>query len=273
MIPDEIERVALLGWAVFPSSQYSKASCFKGAHDAATHDLDILSNWAREYRGCNWRVAFGLSSLWGVDIDVPGPDHAEDGVAAMRALVARHEPLPSCPITRSGGGGNAIFFRHNDEPIIGKTGHPSPGIDPRRGRQSVTLPPSIHTTTKRRYTWIRPPWEINPPDAPRWLLDVMKPPPEPIVGPPPDFSDGDKARNYATAALRNAISRVATAPSGQANDTLNRETYSLARFMRQGHITESEIRDCLLAGARARSIPIKEAIATIESGLRSRARA
>jgi hypothetical protein len=39
-VPDETERLARLGWAVFPASQYSRASCFRGARDAATSDLD-----------------------------------------------------------------------------------------------------------------------------------------------------------------------------------------------------------------------------------------
>jgi hypothetical protein len=45
----------------------------------------------------------------------------------------------------------------------------------------------------------------------------------------------------------------------------------LAKFL--GVVSEAEIRECLLAGARARAIPIREALATINSGLRSRVRA
>jgi hypothetical protein len=206
-----------------------------------------------------------------LDIDAPGEDHAADGIAAMRDLTTQHGPLPLCPATRSGGGGYAVFFRHAGEPIIGKTGHPAPGIDPRRGRQSVTIPPSIHLTTKRPYVWLRPPWQVNAPAAPDWLLHAVRPPPEPPRSAIPDLTDGDKARRYAVAALRRAIGRVATAPAGSANDTLNRESFSLAKFL--GVVSEAEIRECLLAGARARAIPIREALATINSGLRSRVRA
>lgn len=273
MIPPEIEAVALLGWHVFPASQYSRAMCFAGAHDAATCDLDTIERWCVDYPRCSWRLVFGPSMLWGLDLDVPSESHAADGVAAMRDLVAEHGALPPCPITRSGGGGNALFFAWSGEEIIGKTGHPAPGIDPRRGRLSVTIPPSIHIGSKRPYVWLRPPWEVSAPTAPAWLLDAVRPPPEPVRCAAPVLTDGDKARNYAVAALRNAIARVATAPSGQANDTLNRESYAMARFVRDGHLHESEVRDCLVAGARARSIPIKEAIATIDSGIRSRSRA
>lgn len=273
MIPEEIERLALLGWRLHPASQYSRAACIKDAAALATCDLDQLDAWSREFPRCNWRVVMGGSGIWAIDIDVPGPDHSANGIAEMARLVAIHGPLPPGPRVRTGGGGCALIFRDAGDPIIGKTGHPGPGLDPRRGRLTITLPPSIHTTTKRPYVWLTPPWEINPPVAPRWLLDAVKPPPEPVCRAPTPLREGDKARNYAIAALKNAISRVATAPAGQANDTLNTETYALARFLHDGHVTEGEIRDCMIAAARARAIPIREAMATIDSGIRSRARA
>ena len=272
-IPEDIERVALLGWAVFPASQYSRASCFSGAHDAATSDLDTISGWCRDYPSCNWRLAFGLSQLWGLDIDAISEDHAADGIGAMRNLTAINGALPPCPMTKSGGGGFAVFFKHNGEPITGKTGMPSPGIDPRRGRLSVTIPPSIHLTTKLAYRWIAPPWSVNAPNAPGWLLRAVAPPPEPVHRAAPDLSSGDKARSYAVGALKSAIAKVACAPSGAANSTLNAETYAIGRFLSDGSVTEGEVRDCMVAAARARGIPIREAMATIDSGLRARARA
>lgn len=268
MIPEEIERVANIGWRVHPASQYSRAACIKDAADLATYDLDQIEQWSRDFPGCGWRVVMGGSGIWALDVDAPSEDHRANGIAEMARLVAIHGPIPPGPRIRTGGGGCVLIFKHSGEPIAGKTGTPAPGLDPRRGRLTVTLPPSTHYRTKRPYFWLTCPWEINPPVAPAWLLDAVKPPPEPVRGPAPDLHDGDKARNYAVAALRHAIARVATAPSGQANDTLNRESFAMARFL--GSITESEIRECLIAGARARAIPIKEALATIDSGLRSR---
>lgn len=272
-IPHEIEAVALLGWRLHPASQYSRAACIKDAAEAATCDLDQLEEWAREFPNCNWRVVMGGSGIWALDVDAPSEDHKANGIAEMSALVAAHGMLPPGPRVRTGGGGCALIFKHSGELISGKTGTPAPGIDPRRGRLTITIPPSIHTTTRRPYSWVTCPWEISPPTAPGWLLRLVAPPPEPEIRAAPVLSDGDKARTYAVAALRNAIARVATAPSGQGNDTLNREAYAMARFLRDGHLSEAEVRDCLIAGARARLIPIREAIATIDSGIRSRARA
>jgi hypothetical protein len=269
MIPEEIERVALIGWHVFPASNRSRAMSFKGAHDAATCDLDTIARYCREFPDCNWRVAFGRSGLWGFDLDVP-PIHAHDGIASMAALVAVHGPLPPRPQARSGGGGLAVYFQHRGERILGRSSVPGPGMDPRRGNQSQTIPPSLHHATGRLYRWIAPPWEIAPPVAPDWLLRLVEPPPDPEIRPAPKLDTGDKRRNYAVAALHNATRRVAVAQNGQRNDTLNTSCWSVARFMADGSLTEGEVRDCMIAAARAANIPIREACLTIDSAIRSR---
>lgn len=269
-IPDEIERVALLGWRVYPASQYSRAACFKGATDAASCDLDWIEKQCRDYPGCNWRLVFEGSGIWGFDLDVPGPEHSHDGMAAMAALTQVHGPLPPRPMTRSGGGGVAIFFRWDGQRIIGDTGKPYPGMDPRRGRQSVTIPPSTHLITKRRYEWITPPWKIAPPDAPSWLTRIVEMPAERPPEPTPELADGPGRRAYAVAALHNATRRVATAMAGARNNTLNRECWSVSKFLTEGVLTEGEIRDCMIAGARAAGVPVREACLTIDSAIRSK---
>lgn len=271
MIPLDIEAVALIGWAVFPCSRTTRAMAFPGAHRAATCDLDILAKWSVEYTSCNWRVAFGRSNLWGFDLDTP-ETHKHDGIASMAALVRVHGPLPPRPQARSGGGGLAVFFRHDGERIVGASSVPGPGMDPRRGEQSQTIPPSVHVDTKKTYVWVDPPWVISPPAAPAWLLRLVEPPPERPVGEAPDLKNGDARRNYAIAALHNATRRVAIAHEGGRNDTLNRECWSVAKFLSCGSLTELEVRDCMVAAARAAGVPIREACLTIDSALRAKRR-
>lgn len=277
MIPDEIEKVALLGWHVFPASKRTRAAAFTGAHLQATTDLDKIEEWNAKFHQPNWRVVFGPSCIWGLDVDAAGPTHASDGIAAMRALVGRHGPLPQRPTIRSGGGGLGLIFAHRGEPIIGKTGVPAPGIDPRRGRLSLTLPPSIHVTTGRPYTWAIPPWRISPPSAPKWLLDLVAPPPVPEPRRQALPATGDKARAYAVGALYHAVRRVAGMGSGSRNDTLNTEAFSLARFVAQGALSEAELRDALYAAAHANGMVAEDgaraALNTIQSALTSRRRA
>jgi hypothetical protein len=261
----DIERVALIGWALYPCVRSkSKAAMFKGATDKATSDLDTLERWQHEYPDANWRVVCGPSKIWGIDIDAPGPDHPADGVQAFKDLCAKHGPLPEKPTTRSGGGGYAIFFRHNDEPIWGKTGTPAPGLDPRRGRLSVTLPPSIHHRTGKPYRWLVAPWEVNAPDAPQWLLDAVKPPPEPEFK-RPKIVDDTRARR----ALLRAVDAIRSAPSGSGNDTLNRRAHYVFRCVAAGLLSEGEAIDALYAAALDRRIPRMEARDTIKSARRA----
>jgi Bifunctional DNA primase/polymerase, N-terminal len=124
----DIERLALLGWRLHPASGRTRAACFSNASTLATSDLDQLGRWSREFSRCGWRVVMEGSGIWALDVDVPGARHKHDGVAALQELIATHGPLPRRPTTRSGGGGLALFFRHEGEAIVGKGGHPALGM-------------------------------------------------------------------------------------------------------------------------------------------------
>jgi hypothetical protein len=269
----DIERLALLGWRLHPASRSSRAAAFKDAAYAATHDLDKLAEWTRTYPHANWRVVMAGSGIWALDVDAPGPDHQADGIKALVELVARYGELPPRPMTRSGGGGFALFFRHDGEPIIGRTGTPSPGIDPRRGPQTVTVPPSIHLTTRKPYRWITAPWELSPAPAPAWLLKLVAPPPEPPLPAPTHIAAGGApGRAYALAALRREVETVSTAPPGQRNDRLNRACWSVARFIPEGLLEPSEIAEALAHAGRVAGLDRVEVARTLASGLKAGAR-
>ena len=265
----DIERLALLGWRLHPASRHSRAACFSDAAMLATCDLDSLGRWSCAYPRCGWRVVMSGSGIWALDVDVPSARHKHDGIAALRDLVAGHGPLPPRPTTRSGGGGLALFFSHDGEPIIGKGGHPAPGIDPRRGRQSVAVPPSVHLDTGRLYRWLVAPWELAPPPAPGWLLRLVAPPSLPLLPESParplDAPEG--RRRYALAALRHAADRAASAPQGRRNDTLNAETFSLTRFMAEGDPGAAEIATAMAYAGRQAGLLPHEVKGTLTSAL------
>lgn len=263
-LPEEIEAVCLLGWHIYPSSKRTKAACFKGASEAASCDLDIVAGWHKDFDVPNYRVVCGPSNIWGVDLDVPSPDHAADGVAAFTRLIAGRQ-IPPRPTTRSGGGGLAVFFNHAMENIHGKTGYPEPGIDPRRGRLSVTIPPSMHHRTGRKYKWLTAPWIVAPPVAPPWLVALFEPPPEASLPRPAALTNDTFARRR----LIKAVHMIHTAGSGAGNDTLNKAAYMVARDVGAGAITEREATENLYAAAQARCIPGREALDTIKSAMRA----
>jgi hypothetical protein len=260
----DVERVALLGWHLYPQARRGRAACIKSPTDQATDDLDRLAAWTREFPGCNWRMVLGPSRVFGLDCDVP-PGHQHDGVQNLAELVKVHGALPPRPTARSGGGGLFLAFSHvNGEKIIGEAGHPAIGIDPRRGRQSQTIPPSIHHTTRQPYRWLIPPWETAPPPAPAWLLRLVEPPPEPEVR-RAAIDTSDAARRT----LYRAANAVAQAVPGGRNDTLNRRAHQIGRMIAAGLLGEQEGVQALYGAARQAGLPHPEARATIVSGINS----
>lgn len=267
MIPPDIEAAALIGWHLYPCSRSSKAGMFKGAHLAATRDLNVIAGWCREYTRCNWRVVFGKSRIWGLDLDTP-PMHANDGIAAFADLVKVHGPVPPRPQARSGGGGLGLFFAHGNERILGAGGNPAPGIDPRRGAQTQTIPPSIHIVTRQPYRWISPPWKVAPPVAPAWLLKLLEPPPE-VDYRRVEIDTTDQARRL----LYRAAMAVMDAPPGSRNDTLNRRAHQVGRLIGAARLDECEAVDALYGAGRQAGLDHSEIKATIQSGINSGRRA
>jgi hypothetical protein len=98
----------------------------------------------------------------------------------------------------------------------------------------------------------------------------MAPAPMPSTRSAPVITGDGPKLAYACAALKSALARIATAPAGQANDTLNQEAYGMARFINEGTLSDGDVRDALMVAARHRAIPMREAMATINSGIKAR---
>lgn len=217
-----------------------------------------------EYPRCNWRVVFGPSRIWGLDLDVPSATHAYDGIASLVELVKVHGPIPPRPQARSGGGGLGLFFAHTGERIVGDSNKPADGIDPRRGAQTQTIPPSIHIVTRRPYRWLVPPWEVSPPIGPAWLLRLLAPAPEPVWrSPVVDTTDQARQRLY------RAAMAVMDAQQGTRNDTLNRRAYQMGRMIGATLLDEKEVVDVLYGAARSAGLDHPEIRETIRSGISS----
>lgn len=265
----DLERLALLGWALFPCSSRGRAALWKGANMDATHDLDTLERWQNAHPGCNWQAVAGPSGFFALDLDVPSAGgHAACGVSAFAALVAAHGPLPRQPRLRSGGGGLALFFSHRaGEAVSGRTGHPRPGIDPRRGPLAITLPPSRHLRTREPYRWLPglAPWEVDPPPAPPWLLELLAPPPQAPLPPRADF---EVQSVFAAKALDNAARKVAAAGSGSRNFTLYGQACWVGRWIGAGLLDEGYAARELIAAARAAGLEDGEIPGTVRSGFR-----
>jgi hypothetical protein len=125
----------------------------------------------------------------------------------------------------------------------------------------VLAPPSRHASGAD-YTWlIKPNGDL--PRAPRAVVSLIEGPPP--AGPPrravmrPD--------RYAAVALEAEVDRVARAPVGTRNDTLNRAAFALGRLVGAGMLDGWIVRSELGRAARYAGLGRTEIGRTIRSGL------
>lgn len=258
----DIERVALLGWCLAPMARRSRKGLWKGYIDDATHDLDTLERWQHGHPNCNWAVVPAKSGVWALDVDIAGPDHDNDGVAALRDLCALHGPLPDRPHGRSGGGGHLLVFRSTG-PITPGSGKPAPGLDACAKRSTFTISPSRHRRTGDAYRWVVAPWDVAPPPAPEWLARLLAPPPPPARPARPLVPTGDAAMR----ALMRSFDAAASAPAGQRNQALHKRAVLIGGFVGAGAMDRATAeRELIAAGMRAGQSR-SEATSTVRSGL------
>ncbi|WP_420596884.1 DUF3987 domain-containing protein [Deinococcus sp.] len=126
-------------------------------------------------------------------------------------------------------------------------------------------------------------WHLNPAQIVQFAaLEALKP--EPVVRPSPrpikqpsksagqtgnTASDRASKRRRAEvdAAVRGEAERVAAAPEGERNDTLNIAAVKLSRFLPHGELSESELIEALTDAARAAGLEESEISATLRSGI------
>ncbi|HET6530197.1 MAG TPA: bifunctional DNA primase/polymerase [Actinoplanes sp.] len=235
----------------------------RGLTDASTDPRRIEMWWSR------WPDAnVGLRT--GVVMDVADVDSAEGRHGLWHLLGG----APSGPAIRTGGGWH-FWFRPTG---YGNRVRLLPGLDWRGAGGYVVAPPSRHANGST-YTWFRRPGDLLPGSPP-----VLR---ELIVGPAifhddrrvadPDRSAAAASRyddrpiaypdRYAVAALEAETDRVARAPVGTRNDTLNRAAFALGRLAGAGLLDAREVAYELAAAARHAGLGRAEIRRTIRSGL------
>jgi hypothetical protein len=79
-----------------------------------------------------------------------------------------------------------------------------------------------------------------------------------------------RGARYAGAALRHAAERVARAPAGGRNTTLNAEAFGLGRFIASGLLVGQDVADVLAAAAVDAGLAPREIEATLRSAFAAR---
>jgi hypothetical protein len=190
----------------------------------------------------------------GIVMDVADIDSAE-GWHGLRHLLGG--AMPAGPEVRTGGDGWHFWF----EPTgYGNRVRLLPGVDWRGAGGYVVAPPSRHASG-RAYRWIRGPGQRLA-GGTAALLDLL-------AG--PMFAGSEQAiahpDRYATVTLTAEADRVARAPVGSRNDTLNRAAFALGRLVGAGLLDAQTVTTELTAAAAFAGLGRVETRRTIRSGL------
>ncbi len=263
-----VHEYAARGWASYPLAPRSKKPIrgSHGFHDATT-DRSALIDAFSDPPDLNIGIRTGAASgIVVIDIDAHGG--AANGFESIKKLAAQGLKFPTgnrskgCAIATTPSGGLHLYYRAPDnEKIKSTTGVVAPGIDTRGESGYIVAPPS--RTNKGLYQWKQLPDALI--DLPDWVIERVKvmPVPErrrtvPTETIPPSVKE----------MLRDRLARIATAPEGQRNSTLNREAYYCSQFIGKG-FGVTELADWLRSAALKSGMPAYEAERTINSALRT----
>ncbi len=242
--------LAARGWATYPAT--NRKGPLRGSHGVkdATRDPDRL----RELFARPGVVLLAIATGRPSGISVLDIDHQYGGMDWWRE---NRERLPPTLAWRTRSGGLHVVFRHRPELRTVGLGVIGRGIEIRATGASVVYWPAIGAAIE---------CNAEPARWPDWLL----PPPRPALAPPPLAAwcgNDRRARAYAEGALANAIRRVASAPPGTRNATLNGQAFALSRFAVDGSLSAEEIAYALASAASRAGLDSGEVVATLKSAL------
>jgi hypothetical protein len=106
------------------------------------------------------------SGVWVLDVDVDS-----GGLDTLARLEETHGKLPVTWRSRTGTGGEHVFFAAADDSIRNSASQVEQGLDVRGAGGYVVLPPTMHRSG-HQYEWINPPDETPLAAAPSWLASL-----------------------------------------------------------------------------------------------------
>jgi hypothetical protein len=190
----------------------------------------------------------------GVAFDVIDLD-SEAAVDALETVRAGRERI-SGPVVATANG-----FHYFVAPTgLGNKTGVLPGVDYRGRGGYCVAPPSVHPSGVR-YRWII---HNNVCPAPLWLVELISPQRETAL-------NGSKelrvSSAYGRAALRRTLGRLAQAPNGTRNDSLNRAAFALGQLVAQEALDYRETAAALTQAGQDLGLGLMECERTVASGL------
>ncbi|MEE8214758.1 MAG: bifunctional DNA primase/polymerase [Alphaproteobacteria bacterium] len=268
VVGDPMERAALkyaeAGFPVFPCRVRDKRPLTRhGLKDASRDPATIKSWWGRTREG-NIGVPMGPpSNLFALDVDGP------KGETALTALEGEHGHLPSTLEQRTGRGRHLLFrYPPNGTTIPSSVSKLGAELDVRGAGGYVIFPPSVHPGG-HRYKWRdgHSPTDMEPADAPPWLLDLVVQKPPPTTTKRPEWKGNGGGGPYAEAALEREAEAVANATEGTRNHTLTKAAHALGQFVGSGALSAERVESELTRAALHAGLDPGETRNSIASGL------
>jgi hypothetical protein len=257
-----VRYVTELGWFVFPIRPREKQPLTEHGLNDSSNDPAQVALWWNQHQNANIGIDCGKSGIAVVDLD------GEEGINQWNAIVETGvlgSFMTLCQYT--GNNGAHLIFSQTEPPVKNSVGKIAPRIDTRGVGGYILAAPSIHPNGNS-YEWSEyTDFSIAP--FPQHLLSLLNQAPTmPNIPLPPPNKDANVDR-----ILTRAYERVASAAVGSRNDTLNKAAFYLGRFVLEGRLSESEVRQTLLYAAARAGLPERESAATILSGLHGAAKA
>jgi putative DNA primase/helicase len=268
---DHAVEYARAGFRVFPLwhvDEHGECCCPKGFEctRAGKHPRDegwqksatTEPEWWRELaegeiNPRNWRpwanIGIAQDDTFGLDVD---PDNGGDTtLEQIQERLGKGYEMPATVIVRTGSGGRHFWFlQPEDRPV----GNPKfrRGLDIKGRGGYLVAPPSV--TGKGPYAFVDK-HDLKPAPPPAWLADAIAEGEKQQRGEPSRLSPGPiptrKIRAYRKAALERNAQKLAGAPGGERNNTLNDCAYALGQLAPPGITSEDESREVLYAAAEA----------------------
>ncbi len=196
---------------------------------------------------------------WVLDID---PKHG--GPDTLAALEAEHGTLPPTLTAETTSGGRHYFFKHKAG--VRNRGALGAGIDVRGDGGYVIAAGSV-PVVGQPYRWLV---DMNPVDAPDWLLELVLPRSydSTTMYQAPSVS-GTINDRYVERAVQSELDDLAMEPMGNRNNRLNDAAFRLGTFVGAGALSESEARALLQDVARGWGRDFPRCCKTIDNGLKA----
>ena len=228
----------------------------------ASVDPATVNAWWAKQPAFNVAVATGAAAgVFAVDVDGP------EGEASLAALEQEHGPLPVTLEQKTGRGRHLFFAMPAEGDVRNSASQIGAGLDIRGSGGYVVVAPSIHPDG-HQYRWAQghSPADIRPATPPQWLLEAVQHKPPPAPAPRAEWrGTGNSA--YVDAALEDEAAKVARAPEGQRNATLNVAAHSLGQLVGAGELDQGAVEAELTRAAVHAGLDAVETARTIRSGL------